>query len=175
MNPSTAQTGSLDAGSATVTFHRAVGADHAFLRTMLAIAFNWRSDPEFDEALLLSPEVAHYLDDWQRDTDVGVIAERDGVPVGATWARQLTATDPGYGYVADDIPELTLAVDPSHRGHGIGSRLLASLIDQATDRGLPGLSLSVEDGNQARGLYTRHGFEVVGREGNSDTMLLSLR
>ena len=158
-----------------MTFRRAVGTDHAFLRTMLAIAFNWRGDPAFDEALLLSPEVAHYVDDWQRDTDVGVVAERDGVPVGAAWARQLTSSDPGYGYVADDIPELTLAVDPAHRGHGIGSHLMVSLINQATARELPGLSLSVEDGNRARCLYARHGFAVVGREGDSDTMLLRPR
>ena len=44
------------------------------------------------------------------------------------------------------------------------------------DRDLTGLSLSVEDGNdRARALYESYGFVVVGREGNSDTMLLALR
>lgn len=175
MLPSSAQTEPVDAGPAAITLRPAVSSDLAFLRTMLAIAFNWRDDPEFDESLLLSPAVAHYLDGWQQGSDVGVIAERDGVPVGASWARQLTAADPGYGYVADDIPELTLAVDPAHRGHGVGSRLMAFLLDEAAHRGLRGLSLSVEDGNRARSLYARHGFEVVGREGDSDTMLLPLR
>jgi hypothetical protein len=31
-----------------------------------------------------------------------------------------------------------------------------------------------EDGNRARHLYQRPGFEVVGRNGGSDTMLLNL-
>ena len=31
----------------------------------------------------------------------------------------------GYGYVADDVPELTMAVVPGWRGHGIGGELLA--------------------------------------------------
>lgn len=38
------------------------------------------------------------------------------------------------------------------------------------------MSLSVEDGNAAaRGLYERHGFVVVGRNGGSDTMLRTLQ
>jgi hypothetical protein len=45
---------------------------------------------------------------------------------------------------------------------------------RAAARGLPGISLSVEDGNRARSLYSRLGFQVVGRSGNSDTMLLRL-
>lgn len=157
-----------------LSYRPAIESDHAFLRTMLTAAFNWRDDPEFDDALLATPEAAHYVDGWQRDADFGVIAERDGEPAGATWARQLTAADPGYGYVADTIPELTLAVAPAHRGRRIGSHLLEALVVHATERGLTGLSLSVEDGNHARELYRRVGFTVVGREGGSDTMLLRL-
>jgi ribosomal protein S18 acetylase RimI-like enzyme len=45
---------------------------------------------------------------------------------------------------------------------------------QARDRGLSAVSLSVEDENPARELYSRCGFVVVGRNGNSDTMRLDL-
>ena len=57
---------------------------------------------------------------------------------------------------------------------GIGRRLLDHLIDTARQLGVEGLSLSVEDGNTARRLYERVGFTVVGRDGNSDTMSLTL-
>jgi len=35
--------------------------------------------------------------------------------------------DRGYGYVANDIPELALAVAPEHRGRGLGSSLIDTL------------------------------------------------
>ncbi|MGK5681379.1 GNAT family N-acetyltransferase [Actinoplanes sp. URMC 104] len=60
------------------------------------------------------------------------------------------------------------------RGRGVASALLDAVIDLAGQRGVPGLSLSVEDGNAARRLYERAGFQVVGRTGGSDTMLLRL-
>jgi len=49
------------------------------------------------------------------------------------------------------------------------------LLAQACRRGIAGISLRVEDGNAARRLYERAGFSVVGHNGSSDTMLLSLR
>lgn len=73
-----------------------------------------------------------------------------------------------------DIPELSITTFDGFRGLGIGTALLAQLIEAAKAAGLSGISLSVEDGNRARGLYERAGFEVVGRNGGSDTMLLKL-
>ena len=51
---------------------------------------------------------------------------------------------------------------------------MAAVVDSAGQRRIPGLSLSVEDGNSARRLYESAGFEVVGRNGGSDTMLLRI-
>lgn len=156
-----------------ITLRGVEDTDFPFLKDMLREAFNWRADPEFDTSILENPEVRHYVEGWSQSTDFGVIAERSGAPAGAAWARLLTSADPGYGYVGDAIPEITLAVAPEHRGQRIGSSLLIALVSHARTLGLPGLSLSVEDGNRARSLYERNGFTVVGREGNSDTMLLS--
>ena len=61
---------------------------------------------------------------------------------------------------------------PAARRRGVGSRLMTAIVAVARQRRIPGLSLSVEDGNTARALYERAGFEVVGRTGGSDTMLL---
>jgi ribosomal protein S18 acetylase RimI-like enzyme len=116
-----------------------------------------------------------YLDGWQRPGDFGVVATDGGTATGAAWARFLTSADAGYGYVSDSIPELTLAVASGARRGGVGTALLAGLIRSARELELPGLSLSVEDGNgSARRLYENAGFVVVDRNGKSDTMRLTL-
>lgn len=70
-----------------------------------------------------------------------------GVRVGARWARPPPADHPGYGYVAPDVPELTLGVLPAHRRRGVGGALLDAVVAAGRERGLARLSLSVEDGN----------------------------
>ena len=151
--------------------------DREFLAEMLEAAMNWnRAGDGLSRAQLEAmPKIWHYIDGWQHSTDFGLIAEHDGVAVGAAWARFFTAADPGYGYVRDDVPELSMGVAAGYRGHGIGGLLLDALIAECRQRGIDGLSLSVEDGNApARALYEGRGFAVVGRVGNSDTLLLEL-
>jgi GNAT superfamily N-acetyltransferase len=106
--------------------------------------------------------------------DFGLIAG-DGAPVGAVWARTFSAEEPGYGFVAEDIPEITMAVVAPQRGRGIGRRLLEALVAAARERGWRAVSLSAEDGNGVVRLYREVGFVTVGRVGGSDTMLLDLR
>ncbi|WP_229068857.1 GNAT family N-acetyltransferase [Actinoplanes sp. DH11] len=115
-----------------------------------------------------------YLDGFPGDGDVGVVAVIDSNPVGAVWGRALPAERAGYGFVAPDVPELTLGVVPEARGRGVASRLMTTVVDLARQRRITGLSLSVEDGNTARRLYERCGFAVVGRNGDSDTMVLNI-
>lgn len=163
----------LPSGPAVV-YRPAEAADAGLLLRMLEGAFNWRGEPGFDRSLLGEPQVAHYVTGWPTDTDFGVLAERGGRPAGAAWARYFTSSDRGYGYVSDDPPEITTAVDRGYRGQGIGRRLLDHLIDTARQLGVEGLSLSVEDGNTARRLYERVGSAVAGRDGDYDTMSLTL-
>ncbi len=77
--------------------------------------------------------------------------------------RCFTAAAPGYGYVADDVPELAIAVFPEFRGQQVGTLLLGSIIARAERDGLRAISLSVNRENPAKRLYVRYGFEVVGR------------
>lgn len=145
------------------------------LLPFLVAAFDWRGDGAWDEARAMAdPRVAHYAVGWMRPGDDGVVAVEAGVAVGAAWWRTFTADDAGYGHVADDVPELSLAVLPPWRGRGVAGLMLDSLIDLAREQGLRRLSLSVEDGNDvARAMYERRGFVVVGREGHADTLLLA--
>ena len=139
-------------------------------------AMNWRDDGVWTEqSVLTDQQVAHYVTDWMREGDAGVIACVDGAAVGAAWWRTFTSADPGYGYVADDVPELGLAVLASYRGKGIARTLMMALLERARAEGVPALSLSVEDGNiSARGLYDSLGFVKVGSVGDSDTLMLRI-
>jgi ribosomal protein S18 acetylase RimI-like enzyme len=154
----------------------ALRTDHEFMASMLAEAANWNGlRAETPDSVRADPKSWRYLAGWQRPTDFGMVAIDGPTNLGAAWARVLAAPDGGYGWVDDSIPELTLAVVSSARGQGLGRRLLAGLVEDARARGLPALSLSVEDGNnRARSLYEHSGFVVVGRNGGSDTMLLEL-
>jgi ribosomal protein S18 acetylase RimI-like enzyme len=158
-------------------FRLSARADPTFLAEMLYEAVYWRDDgaeerPPLDE-LLARPETARYITEWGRPGDAAVFAlDRRDEPVGAAWFRHFTAAAPGYGYVADDIPELAIAVFPEFRGQRVGSLLLGSLIAKAQSQGERGLSLSVNRENPARRLYARHGFEVVAEHGDAFTMLL---
>ena len=57
----------------------------------------------------------------------------------------------------------SIAVRDDQRGRGIGSQLLAALPEFARSSGAKRIGLNVDQANpQAKKLYLRHGFEVVG-------------
>jgi ribosomal protein S18 acetylase RimI-like enzyme len=155
----------------------AVADDLGFLREMLYEAAAWeptQSRPPI-EAVLAHPGIVVYLEAWPRDGDYGLVAEEPAAPpLGAAWWRHFKAEHHGYGFVSETIPELCLAVRLEARGRGIGSALLAALLDEAHARELPALSLSVSERNPALRLYERAGFACVGRVGDSWTMVCAL-
>ena len=147
------------------------------LTAALFEAANWDGRARFTrDQLLADPHMSHYVADWPRATDFGTVAVDDhGEMIGAAWCRLFDTIDQGYGFVAADIPELSIGVNSDHRGRGIGTALLDAVIAQAAGRGYRAVSLSVEDGNRARALYERAGFTVVGRNEGSATLVLGLR
>src|SRR6185437_10951896 len=100
----------------------------------------------------------------------GLIAEQHA-PVGAAWYRTYTDASHGYGFVAEDVPELSIAVIASRRHEGIGRRLLVQLIGASIEQGYRALSLSVAENNPARALYESTGFVPVDKHGHSWTMV----
>lgn len=159
-----------------VRTREARASDNMILAAAGLEAMNWNGTARFtQEQFLANPELSRYLVGFPRAGDCGVVAETgEGACIGAAWCRTFAADDAGYGFVATDIPELTIGVLPGHRGKGAGTALLAQLIALGRSRRLPAISLSVEDGNRARALYERVGFVKVGRNGGSDTLLLRL-
>jgi GNAT superfamily N-acetyltransferase len=156
---------------------RATAADGEFLADMLVEAVNWSAEwkPRSRRRVLSDPRTAHYIADWPRETDLGVIAEAASEPVGAAWVRFFPADDPAYGFVSSDVPELTIGVAVSWRGRGVGRTLLRAIATSAAEAGIGRISLSVERKNFARGLYLSEGFAVVDASGpQSDTMVKAL-
>lgn len=149
--------------------------DRDVLTDALLWAVNWHPQRRMTREQALAQQlIARYVRDWPRPGELGVVADVDRDPVGAAWLRLSTADDPGFGWVADDVPELSIGVAPSWRGRGIGTRLLRALQGHAREAGVRAVSLSVEDGNAAARLYRREGFVVVRSDHGAVTMLADL-
>ncbi|HZO95835.1 MAG TPA: GNAT family N-acetyltransferase [Gaiellaceae bacterium] len=129
--------------------------DVAFMRSLLTHAYNWHVN-RLDTAEF---PLGRYVDGWGRPGDTALVAMEGGHRVGAGWFRLFRESAPGYGFVDERTPELTIVVVPSRQGQGIGEELLARLVERARADGHPGLSVSVEkDGADAR-VFEAHGFE----------------
>jgi GNAT superfamily N-acetyltransferase len=155
----------------------ATAEDGPFLADMLLEAVNW--SPEWKKKsrtrVLADPKTAHYIAGWPRDSDIGVVAEIGGAPAGAAWLRYLPASDPGYGFISPDIPELTIGVAARWRGNGLGRALLRAIADQAKQAGIHQISLSVERKNFAQQLYLSEGYLITdSTDAQSDTMVKDL-
>ena len=141
--------------------------DIRFLRDMLHHAYYWRERNPGEE---LGP-VSRYVKGWGRPGDTALIAVEDAYPVGAAWYRTFRRDAPGYGFVDEETPELTVAVVPSRRNRGLGDALLTALFESARSEGHRAISLSVERGNGALlTFYGKHGFEQVAEDGDSVTL-----
>lgn len=144
--------------------------DVPFMKDMLRHAYYWRwGDPATADL-----PTSRYVDNWGRPGDASMIALDDGTSVGAAWYRVFSRSAPGYGFVDESVPELTIAVVPSRRGRGYGDELLEGLLERARQEGYSALSLSVEKANPALRLYERFGFRPVGEVGNSVVMRADL-
>jgi ribosomal protein S18 acetylase RimI-like enzyme len=121
------------------------------------------------------PDLKKYYAGWGKPHDFGLIAiEANSLePLGAAWMRCFSIEHPGYGFVNVNIPEITIAVERSHRNQGIGTALLKQLISVAENSYLS-LSLNVDQRNPAIHLYERLGFRIYSKIDPSVTMILML-
>ena len=163
----------MSAAQIGVVVRRGGAQDVRFLRDMLHHAYYWKERAPEDTG---PGPVALYVKAWGRPGDTAVIAIDGGFPAGAAWYRLFPRDRPGYGFVDERTPELAIAVVPNARGKGVGSALLGALLDRARVEGYDRISLSVDRNNAgAIELYERHGFERVGAEDDSVTMLAHLQ
>lgn len=77
---------------------------------------NWRGERFSREEVLADPAVAHYTVFEPERGDFGFIMVDPSGVVGVAWAQFLGVENPGYGFVAADVPEASLWVAPECRG-----------------------------------------------------------
>ena len=139
--------------------------DVPFMRSLLVHAYNWHVN-RFDTDV----PIGRYVDGWGRPGDTALLAIEGGHRIGAGWFRLFRQAAPGYGFVDDATPELTIVVVPSRQGQGIGQLLLAGLIERAQADAYRGLSVSVEKSHPEIAAYEAAGFEEVAENGHAVTM-----
>jgi GNAT superfamily N-acetyltransferase len=137
--------------------------DVPFMRSLLTHAYNWHVN-----RLDATVPIARYVDGWGRPGDTALLAIEGGHRIGAGWFRLFREAAPGYGFVDDSTPEVTIVVVPSRQGQGIGQLLLAGLVERAQADAYRGLSVSVEL-HEAE-VYEAHGFERLAENGHAVTM-----
>jgi hypothetical protein len=129
---------------------------------MLGEAAVWRPDKPTPtaEQVMADPRYALYLAGWPRHGDYGLVAEQDG-PVGAAWSLTYTEATHRYGFVADEVTELSISVIASRRHGGIGRRLLVGVIAASFVHVCRSMFLCVAEINVARGLLESAGLVLV--------------
>jgi GNAT superfamily N-acetyltransferase len=148
-----------------IVIRRGDKLDVPFLRSILVYAYNWhvnRLDTEIP--------ISRYVDSWGRHGDRALIAMAGGHSVGAGWYRLFPASSPGYGFIDETTPELTIVVVPSRQREGIGKQLLAALLAKAAQDGHTAISVSVANDDAQAKKYLGEGFELVGERGETLTL-----
>lgn len=107
------------------------------------------------------PKINIYIKDFgSLPGDLGLVAEQNGMVIGAAWTRIIDA----YGHIDDETPELAVAILPEFRGRGIGTKLMKRLFELMRENGYAQTSLSVDMDNPAVNFYKRLGYEIVDRK-----------
>ena len=118
------------------------------------------------------PEIFIYIKGFGKADDCCVVAEQSGQIIGAAWTRII----PAYGNIDNETPELAISVLPTHRGQGVGGKLMEYLFETLRKRGYARTSLSVQKNNPAVRFYKRLGYGITydkkDHAGNEDYIML---
>ena len=133
-------------------------ADYPILEDVLYHAYD---TPSGGNALdsreeIFKPDIYIQIKDFGAPSDCGVVAEHDGLIVGAAWTRVM----PTDFQVYSGIPDLVISVLPEHRGKNIGTKIMEKLFELSAKRGYKKTLLHVDETNPAIRLYKRLGYEI---------------
>lgn len=125
--------------------------------------------------VLKIPEVNAYISNFgKKGDDYCLVAECDGKIAGAVWVRIISDPVKGYGNVDNRTPEFVISLFKEYRDKGIGTLLMAAMIDHLTKSGYKQASLNVKKGNYATKLYKKSGFKIIDENEEDYLMLLKL-
>ena len=149
--------------------------EFSFLEKMLFEAiFIPDGEEKLPTSIIFIPELYRYIEKFGQKNDICLVAVVENKLIGAIWARLFaeisTRKSEGYGYVDDQTPELSMAIQEKHRNKGIGTQLLQKMIDKLKTLKYHQVSLSVDNRNFAYQLYQKLGFLNVETTENSVIM-----
>lgn len=155
-----------------MTIRKLQDGEEAFLAEMLYEAlFVPEGQDKFPQEIIKDPALVKYINNWGKDAlDIALVAEEEGELIGAIWGRKFTQDNPGLGFIDEEIPELSMALQEERRGEGIGTRLIQEISKVYQKVGIKALSLSVDKKNRAYELYKKTGFEIVAETDTSVVM-----
>lgn len=158
-----------------LNFRPLVRADQDSLWRWLHIAL-WDPPPAQlrPVAVLQSDGVRIYAENWGRESDIGVVANVDGVDAGACWMR-IVPDGAGAAFVDAETPQLGIALEPPFQHRGIGGKMMQAALDAAWAAGRSQVSLTVHPQNPAIALYQRCGFRKIGVVGGGYHLMLAQR
>ena len=108
--------------------------------------------------MINQPELQVYVDGFgTKDGDICLVAETDGVIVGAVWVRIMD----DYGHVDDETPSFAISLLKEYRGIGIGTELMKRMLVELKTCKYKKASLAVQKQNYAVRMYKNVGFEIV--------------
>ena len=105
---------------------------------------------------IFEPDIYANIKDFGSSNDCGVVAEQDGIIVGAAWTRII----PDDTCIDSKFPDLTISVLPEYRGNGIGTKMMNMLFKLSKKRGYRKTLLHVNINNPAVSFYKRLGYKI---------------
>ncbi len=150
--------------------------ENYFLREMLELSVYFHDESKKVEKLReIEPILSTYFDGFGRRGDLAFVVVHKNELIGAAWTRLFIDKELGnYGYVDENTPEVSMALNENYRGQGIGKRLMIQMLEQLIAQGFQQVSLSVDKRNRAQNLYRSMGFEVFSEDEKAFTMYRAL-
>lgn len=125
----------------------------------------------FPKSILDNPDISKYIDHWGTlPNDLALVAVFNEKLIGSIWGRTFNGLNPGYGFIDENTPEISMAVKKEFRNQGIGTKLIDEISKKYFLKGIKSISLSVDKRNRAESFYTRKGFIAVADKGTAVTM-----
>jgi len=119
------------------------------------------------------PEISVYIDNFLKNKDdYCLVAEVEGIIIGAVWVRILAGEIKGYGNIDDRTPEFAISLIKEYRNQGIGTALMKKMIEYLKENRYKQTSLSVAKDNYAVRLYKNLGFKIIAENKEDYLMLL---
>ncbi|MDO4694630.1 MAG: GNAT family N-acetyltransferase [Eikenella sp.] len=121
-----------------------------------------------DRSVVEQAKLQLYVRDFGTyDHDHALLAEVNGMAVGAVWTRIIN----DYGHVDDQTPSLSISLYPAYRNRGIGTAMMQEMLHHLKEKGYRHVSLSVQKTNYAAKWYQQLGFKVI-QENSGDYIMI---